>query len=122
MTESGFSLLEAVFALGLFSLCMLATIQMAGMIFRTNQLARDFDAALYLAENKMEEIISRSYSDILDCDEPNGCAGVPGGSMVFQRRVRVSEQANPQRKTITVTVSWWEGDAHRVELASIILP
>lgn len=121
-SATGFSLLEAVLAIGLFSLCLLAAVQAAGLMYRTSRIARDFDAALYLAESKMEEMLSLGYDDIVDGDEPDAGSRVAGGTSVFRRRVTVHEQTAPLCKRVFVTVSWRDPDLHRVELASIVSP
>jgi hypothetical protein len=120
---AGFSLLEMVFALGLFTLGILATIQVAARVFRTHQLARDYAAGLSLAAEKMEEIKSLGYGDVAGGFEPEAGARSVNGPKPFQRQISVTEQASPRLKCVFVTVSWQADSTRRqVVLASIVAP
>lgn len=120
--ESGFSLIEAVIAIGLFSLCILAVTQMAGMVLRTNQTARDCTTALFLARNKMEEVKAIEFSDVVSGEEKALDADGMTGAGMFDRWVEVSDQATPRCKTVSVRVVWGSQDSRRVVLTTIIAP
>lgn len=120
--EHGFSLIEAVMAIGLFSLCILAAAQMAASVIKTNQVAREYTAALFLARNKMEEIKAREFGDVVSGEENAIDAGGAIGSGAFNRSVRVSDQDTPRSKTVTVRVGWGGNDSRQVVLATIISP
>ena len=121
-TEGGLSLIEVVFALGLFSLCLLAVIRMAAEVIKTHQIARDHMAALSLARNKMEEMKSVAYEAISDTEEEMFDGDGAGGVGNFTCRVRVSDQTDPRCKTVEVSVSWGPGACRAVVLGSIIAP
>jgi len=119
---AGFSLLECVLALELFALCLLAIMQVAAHVVRTNQLARDYDAALCLAQEKMEKIKGLAYGNVSGGYEPLASAGSATGPKVFQRRVTVLEQTIPPLKRVWVEVSWQAGRRRQVVLASEVSP
>jgi type II secretion system protein I len=118
--ENGFSLIEAMMAIGLFSLCILAAIQIAATVMNTNQMARDYTAALFLAQNKMEEVKACQFGDVVSGEEKKLDADGASGSGAFDRWVHVSDQPKPQCKTVTVRVTWGRNGSRQVVLASII--
>jgi Tfp pilus assembly protein PilV len=120
--EDGFSLLEATVAIGLFSLCILAVTQMAGMVIKANQTARDVTTALFLARNKMEAVKAIEFIDVVSGQEKNLDAEGISGAGVFDRWVEVSDQTSPRCKTVSVRVTWGSKDSRQVALATIIAP
>jgi Tfp pilus assembly protein PilV len=119
---AGFSLLEMVFALGLLALGILATIQVAARVVRTNQLARDYAAGLSLAADKMEEIKSLGYGKVAGGYEPQAGARSPNGPNAFQRRITVTEQTSPRLKRVWIEVTWQAEGPRQAVLASIVTP
>ncbi|MFH0731200.1 MAG: prepilin-type N-terminal cleavage/methylation domain-containing protein [Pseudomonadota bacterium] len=120
--ENGFSLIEAVVALGLFSLCILAAIQMAAAVVNTNQTARDYTVALFLAQNKLEEVKACEFSQVASGEEKNLDAGGECGAGTFDRWVKVADQLTPRFKIVTVGVSWGSRIPRQVVLATIVAP
>jgi type II secretion system protein I len=120
--EAGFSLIEAVIAMGLFSLCILAVIQMAATVVNTNQTARDYTAALFLARNKLEEIKACEFSEVVSGEEKKLDAGGTCGAGAFDRWVKVSDQPKPRLKAVTVGVSWGRNIPRQVVLSTIVAP
>lgn len=120
--ENGFSLIEAVMAIGLFSLCILAVVQMAAAVVTSNQTARDFTAALLLAQNKLEELKACEFSQVVSGEEKKLDAGGVCGAGAFDRWVKVSDQPKPEFKAVTVRVSWGNNVPRQVVLATIVAP
>jgi len=120
--EDGFSLIEAVMAMGLFSLCILAVTQMAGVVIKTHQTARDCTTALFLAGNKMEEVKVIPFSDVVSGGEKNLDADGIAGAGTFDRWIEVSDQDTPRCKTVSVRVAWGSEDSRQVVLTTIIAP
>jgi type II secretory pathway pseudopilin PulG len=120
--EDGFSLIEAVIAIGLFSLSILAAAQMAGTVINTHQTARDVTAALFLAQNKMEELKAREFSNVVDGEEKKLDAGGACGEGRFDRWVEVSDWPKPLCKSVVVRVGWGCNNSRQVVLTTIIAP
>lgn len=117
LKKDGFSLIELVFAMGLFAMGMLAASQLTSMVMKTNTMARNYTTALFLAQNKMEEIKTRAYDDLATGEEEQTGAGG-----AFLRMVRVLVQESPPCKVVEVTVTWPGISRQQVVLASVVAP
>lgn len=120
MKSDGFSLIELVFAMGLLAVGMLAASQLTSMVMKTNTMARNYTTALFLAQNKMEEIKTSAYDDLATGEEEQ--IGVRAAGGVFHRMVRVWVQQSPSCKIVEVTVTWSGVFRRQVVLATIIGP
>lgn len=122
LRQSGFTLLEMVFAMALFAIGLLGVCQMTSGLMSNNAAARNRADATRLAQSTLETLGQVGYSEIAGSMEKDfDAAGVPGGG-VFQREVTVAEKAAPARKEVTVTISWRYRGAHRVVLKTIFVP
>jgi prepilin-type N-terminal cleavage/methylation domain-containing protein len=120
--EKGFSLIEVIFAVGLFSFCLLATMRIAAEVSRSHQTARDYTSALALARNKIEEMKTTPYKELTDSENLQIDLDEVDGTGIFDRRVRVTDQLNPLCKVVQVSVSWGEAVPMKIVLGSIIAP
>lgn len=120
--QRGFTLLEIVIAIGLFSIGLLGMCSMLSGFMNSNTTARHRTDATTLAHSQMETLVRNGYTEISDSIEENlNSSGVPGEG-VFQREVAVVQKTDPVCKEVTVTVSWrFKGD-HRVVLKTILAP
>ncbi len=77
LTEKGFTLIEVLIALSIFSVGILAVGGMQISAIRGNDLASDFTEALVLAQSKLDELASVSFlaNDLVDT-HADGAAGI----------------------------------------------
>lgn len=68
MRHQGFTFLEVILALALFSFGMMAVIKMFGVSAQTLQSGGHRTIAVLLAQEKLEELKSLPYSGLLDMD------------------------------------------------------
>jgi len=103
--EKGFSLVEVLIAISIFSVGILAVAQMIDTSIKYNSSARLMSEATGIAQYQMEKLMNASYHDS-DLDEfsspygPNTIANY-SVSWTVQEGLPMSEM-----KTINVTVAW----------------
>ena len=103
--EKGFSLVEVLIAISIFSVGILAVAQMIDTSIKYNSSARLMSEATEIAQYQMEKLMNASYHDS-DLDEfsspygPNTIANY-SVSWTVQEGLPMSEM-----KTINVTVAW----------------
>ena len=117
----GFTLLETVIALGLFSLVLLFSGNTLITIIKTNALSQNRTGALALAQGKMESLKSQPVSDLKGETE----AQVTNGNLpvVYRRETSISPGTPTGCALVTVKVTWPSETAsklHQVELATLI--
>jgi len=136
--QSGFTLLEVLIGISILTIGLLGVASMQVSAIRGNHFSERVTTGLYLAEDKMEELMRRSFSDVLlsdfndepldtidaakvDHEEAIDATGqvVAGGP--YRRIWNVLESTGPDIKTITVIVTW-DNNNHRVSLTSIKSP
>ena len=101
MTKKGFTLLEVLLAVLLFSAGFVALLQIINMGLFASGQNEDEIVALYLAQEKIEELDNSSFSSI-SSESKAPVNGFPA----FSRQVAVSTpQSNLDQ--ITVTVYWY---------------
>jgi type II secretory pathway pseudopilin PulG len=121
LKSGGFTLLETVIALGLFSLVLLFSTNTLITIIQTNALNQNRTGALALAQGKMESLRSQPVSGLKGETEVQ----VTNGNLpvVYRRETFVSPESLPGCALVTVRVTWPSGTAfkpHQVELATLI--
>jgi len=121
LTSGGFTLLETVIALGLFSLVLLFSTNTLITIIQTNALNQNRTGALALAQGKMESLRSQPVSGLKGEIE----AQVTNGNLpaVYRRETSISPESLTGCALVTVKVTWPSGTAfkpHQVELATLI--
>lgn len=118
--KKGMSLIEILFSLAILSVGVLAVMGLFPAIFRLNSSSRLSVSALFLAQEKMDEIISTAKI-ISTTEEAEDMPQLPQG-----QRFRVGSadpNGNPDIQMITVRVTWREKTRSRsVVLKSLISP
>jgi len=90
--QSGFTLLEVLFALAIFSIGLLAVNAMTTMVINSNSKSRHLTTAVHLAQNKLDELTAGSYASVADATETGLDSQETAGAGIFERRV-VSQPA-----------------------------
>ena len=122
--QSGFTLLEVLIAISILTVGLLGVAQMQIMGIQANYFSGNTTAALTLSEEKMEDLLGKSYSDAEltngnhpDTNNPIDETSQAGG--VYTRMWTVTDNT-PITDTKTVTVSvGWDNLAHQVSLSCI---
>ena len=122
--HSGFTLLEVLIAISILTVGLLGVAQMQIMGIRGNYFSGNTTTVLTLAEEKMEDLLGKSYSDTdltngnhPDPDNPIDEAGQAGG--IYSRMWTVTDDTPIiGTKTVTVSVSW-DNLSHQVSLSCI---
>lgn len=108
--SAGFTFVEVVFAMALFSVGLLAITAMFGMAWRVLIQGGQQFQGMSLAQDKMEALgaISNDYDQLLLAGAGEEDLGhVPGNSGRIKRRWRVAETVGlPGLALITVEVEW----------------
>jgi type IV pilus assembly protein PilV len=135
--QSGFTLLEVLIAISILTVGLLGVAQMQIMGIRGNYFSGNTTAALTLAEEKMEDLLGKSYTDdSLKDDEPGNNANLTSITTIdhaenvnedgqpvaggFYRRIWNVADDTPILGTKTVAViATWDNDSHRVTLSCI---
>jgi type IV pilus assembly protein PilV len=127
--HSGFTLLEVLIAISILTVGLLGVAQMQIMGIRGNYFSGNTTTALSLAEEKMEDLLGKSYSDAEltgsvapgtdhpDLNNPIDETGQAGG--IYSRMWTVIDNIPiTDTKTVTVNVSW-DNLSHQVSLTCI---
>ena len=119
--HKGLTLLEAVIAMALFFVAVLA---FAGVMVTASKGAaasKHLTTAVTLAQNKLEQLRSTGYDPAAALETTEAYGAIPDFDM-YQRIVRM-ETGRPVSglQTATVTV-WWSEDQHSVTVATILAP
>ncbi len=117
----GFTLLETVIALGLFTLVLLFSTNTLITVIKTNALSQNRTGALALAQGKMESLKSQPVSLLRGETEPQ----VTNGNLpvLYRRETSISPGTPMGCVLVTVKVTWPSETAsnpHKVELATLI--
>ena len=121
--HKGVTLLEAVVAMGLF---MLAVLALSGLIVTASKGAaasQHLTIAVTLAQDRLEQVRNAGYDAGLTAPVENTEAyrTIPDFPL-YQRVVRVQPgHPVPGLQTVTVTVSWAD-DRHSVTVSTILAP
>jgi len=122
--QPGFTLLEVLIAISILTVGLLGVAQMQIMGITGNYFSGNTTGALSLAEEKMEDLLGKSYTDAEltngnhpDANNPIDEIGQAGG---IYTRIWVVADNTPivDTKTVTVNVSW-DNASHQVSLSCI---
>ena len=122
--QRGFTLLEVLIAISVFSIGVLAVATMQISAIRGNRLANELTQATVLAQDKIEELKGADFNSATlapgnynDPDNPNVETG--SGVGLFNRSWVVANHTTFSR-IVTVTVSWTiGGNTHNVVLSTV---
>ncbi|MXX10332.1 MAG: hypothetical protein F4201_03605 [Nitrospira sp. SB0677_bin_15] len=115
------TLLEAVIAMALFFVAVLAFAGVAVTANKGAAASKRLTMATTLAQNKMEQVRSAGYDPAAALETTEAYGTIPGFD-VYQRIVRMETgRPVPGLQTATVTVSWSE-DRHSVTISTILAP
>ena len=127
--QSGFTLLEVLIAISILTVGLLGVAQMQIMGIRGNYFSGNTTTVLTLAEEKMEDLLGKSYTDAEltgsgapgtnhnDVNNPIDETGQAGG--IYTRMWTVIDNTPiADTKTVTVSVSW-DNLSHQVSLSCI---
>lgn len=124
----GFTFMELMVALGIFTIVLLAIAGMQIAAIRANSFANNMSTAVILAQDKMEELKRLAYNhsqltddgdanDLLDIENPDHQEHLDRG---YIRVWNISDN-NPVNGTKTVAVIvGWRNWRHKVEIQTII--
>ncbi len=119
-SENGFTMLEVLIALAIFSIGLLAINAMTTMVIKSNYKSKNLTTAVHLAQNKLDTLKAGTYASIIDASEtgldPRG--GASAG--IFDRSVTVTSISSPDHKIVEVIVSWSDPDPRQVAMQTII--
>ncbi len=119
--HKGLTLLEAVIAMALFFIAVLAFSGVAVTASKGAAASKHLTTATILAQSKLEQVRSAGY-DPAAARETTEAYGTIPGSDLYQRVVRMETgRPVPGLQTATVTV-WWADDRHSVTVATILAP
>jgi len=136
--RQGFTLIEVLIALAILTVGLLAAAKMQISAIQGNYFSNNTSTALSLAEQKMEDLLGKTYTDaavgdtqagnntnlsslvIKDHEELNvNEEGVVGGG-IYHRVWNVADDTPiTDTKTITILVTWGNNDRHQVSLSCI---
>jgi len=135
--QSGFTLLEVLIAISILTVGLLGVAQMQIMGITGNYFSGNTTAALTLAEEKMEDLLGKSYTDAdLNDDEPGNNANLTSITTIDHEELNIDETGQVGggiyhriwnvaddtpilgTKTVAVIVTW-DNDSHRVTLSCI---
>jgi len=119
--QSGLTLLEAVIAMALFFVAVLAFAGVAVTASKGAAASKRLTMATTLAQDKLEQVRSAGYDPAATPETTEAYGTIPGFE-VYQRIVRMETgRPVPGLQAATVTV-WWSDDRHSVTVATILAP
>lgn len=119
--HKGLTLLEAVIAMGLFFVAVLAFAGAAVTASKGAAASKHLTMATTLVQNKLEQVRSAGYDPAAAFETTEAYGTIPDFDM-YQRIVRMETgRPVPGLQTATVTVSWAD-DRHSVTVSTILAP
>jgi type II secretion system protein I len=98
--QTGFTLIESMIALAIFSFMIYVMMQMQYSLERTTYWGRDRSLAAYLAQDKLEELKGLPY------DDPSLVSGSDTVEKISRTWTVTDNTPDTDTKTIEVVVSW----------------
>lgn len=119
--HKGLTLLEAVIAMALFMVAVLALAGVAVTASKGAAVSKYLTTAATLAQDKLEQVRNAGYDPSAALETTEAYGTIPDFDM-YQRIVRM-ETGRPVSglQTATVTV-WWLDDRHSVTVSTILAP
>ena len=125
-TGAGFTLLEVLIALLIFSIGLLGLASLQIVATKSNAFSNAMTVGITLTQDKTEELGNLAYDDGdlsagSHTDSQNPITAL--GNIGFNRTWTVAEDATNQLKTITVTVKWPDpAETHTVAFTTVKTP
>ena len=119
--HQGLTLLEAVIAMALFFVAVLAFAGAAVTASKGAAASKHLTTAVILAQEKLEQVRGAGYDPAAALETTEAYGTIPGFDM-YQRIVRMETgRPVPSLQTVTVSVSWAD-DRHSVTVSTILAP
>ncbi|MCY4612321.1 MAG: prepilin-type N-terminal cleavage/methylation domain-containing protein [Nitrospira sp.] len=119
--HKGLTLLEAVIAMALFFVAVLAFAGAAITASKGAAASKHLTTASTLAQDKLEQMKNTGYDARAPLETVEAYGDIPDFSL-YQRVVRIETGLPvPSLQTVTVTVSWAD-DRHSVTVSTILAP
>jgi prepilin-type N-terminal cleavage/methylation domain-containing protein len=114
-SRAGFSLIEILVAMGIFSFAILGLAVGAVTITRSNATSQYHTGGTNAAQDIIEQLKSRSYANVNNGNDTVTIQGIP-----YLRTWVVAENANATLKQVTVTVQWTDYAARTLTVSSAV--
>ncbi len=119
--HKGLTLLEAVIAMALFFIAVLAFAGVAVTASKGAAASKHLTTATTLAQEKLEQLRGAGYDAAAALETTEAYGSMPDYPL-YQRVVRMETgRPVPGLQTATVTV-WWADDLHSVTVSTILAP
>ena len=114
--SGGFTLLEILIALIIFSVGILALTSLTVTATKTGSYGGRMSEAVTFAQDKLEELKANSWDKIVSgADQETGPTGIS-----YTRIWKVLEKETRNLKTVSITIDWKDRVDHSVSLFTVI--
>lgn len=114
--KAGFSLLEVLLALAIFTIAIVGIIESVGTQIRAERFAEDHTRAVLLAQNLLEEVrLSGEFEE----ERRDGQFEDADKAFAWQCEIRESERSGLYN--VTATISWTDGRAQKKYATQILI-
>lgn len=119
---SGFTLIEVLVAMCIFAIAVLGLAIGATSVMRANQTGLYTTIATNLAQDRLEELKSRTTANINTTGSPENNLSVSGVPVTFNRSWTVTSNCNSVTglTCIAVTVTWTDYISHTLTISSAV--
>ncbi|MFH0925205.1 MAG: hypothetical protein V1872_06175 [bacterium] len=119
LNNKAFTLLEVLFALGIFSYGLLAILGLLLVGIKGNGISKNQTTAIFLAEAMMEEIKKAGYGNTTNGSDTINSIGI--ADSIFKRSWDIDSSYGASTEKITVSVSWQDIDRnHTITLETLL--
>jgi prepilin-type N-terminal cleavage/methylation domain-containing protein len=134
-TQSGFTLIEVVIALGLLAFTLLGMFQMQFYAMRGNTLSLGSTTALHIAQDRLEALLAEPFdsaklADVVAGNPIDGTAVTDFSQAVFDPKgepytlvTNITDNVSPlgvSTKTVRVMVLWGPGNVRRCGMTTVV--
>jgi type IV pilus assembly protein PilV len=114
--STGFTLIEILIALVIFSVSILAFAGLTVTATRTGSYGGRMTEAVTFAQDKLEELKANSWGNIVSGgDQKKGPTGIN-----YTRNWKVLEKETRNLKTVSITIDWKDRVDHSISLFTVI--
>ena len=114
--SAGFTLLEILIALVIFSVGILAFTSLSVTATRTGSYGGRMTEAVTFAQDKLEELKANPWEKIVSgADQKTGPTGIN-----YTRNWKVLEKKTRNLKTVSITIDWKDRADHSISLFTVI--